>query len=197
MADNSRKTPLAATLPAAVRRQIGDVLQLTGYALPCYVKAVAGAIVTVAFDIVTDRTLPDVTIPILESRYVRLPIQVNDTGVVVPADAYLGGVSGMGGGTASLLQPGNLSALAFLPIGNKNWPEVDSNATNITGPNGAVIKADTGSANFTLTPDGISMSAGGHTVVINSSGVTIDGKVFLGHEHSGVTSGSSNTGGVV
>lgn len=48
-----------------------------------------------------------------------------------------------------------------------------------------------------VSPTTISLTVGGHSVVINSSGVTIDGKVFLAHTHSGVQTGSGDTGGVV
>jgi hypothetical protein len=44
----------------------------------------------------------------------------------------------------------------------------------------------------------ISLSAGGgYGISITSSGTTIDGRLFLTHEHSGVQSGSSSTGHVV
>lgn len=70
------------------------------------------------------------------------------------------------------------------------------------GPN--VVNAQVGSSNFNLTPTAINMSCGGSaamTMAANSiafSGtVSIDGKEFLHHHHSGVTTGGSNTGDVV
>src|ERR1700761_5731268 len=89
----------------------------TGKALPCRVVAVNGAIVTVAFEVDTaPYTLPQITIPKAESPWIRMPTQVGDLGVTVPADAYLGAVSGLGGGVAKLFGRGNLSSLVFLPV---------------------------------------------------------------------------------
>jgi hypothetical protein len=204
VSDNSRKTWLASTLPAAARTTINAALEQNGLALPCHVVSVSLPFVTIAFDIQTQDTLPQVTVPILMSRYVRLPIQINDTGLCVPADAYLGPITGMGGSTATLLQPANLGALAFLPIAKKTWTPVDPNAVVISAPNGAVIESDDSTAKITVTPGHIAMTAdtqisltvGGHTIVISSSGTVIDGKTFLTHTHTGVTIGSGTSGPV-
>ena len=75
--------------------------------------------------------------PVEGSEYIRLPIQVGDKGWVKAADAYLGGVSGLGGGVASLVRQGNLAALVFAPIGNTNFATVsNANAVTIYGVNG-------------------------------------------------------------
>jgi hypothetical protein len=42
----------------------------------------------------------------------------------------------------------------------------------------------------------ISLSAGGHSITIGSSGVVIDGTVWSTHEHTGVTTGADQTGPV-
>jgi len=122
----------------------------------------------------------------------------------VSADVYLGGMTGLGGGVANYSRlDANLSTLVFVPLSNTNFPAVDANAYNITGPNGAVIKDDKGSSVITLTPDSITLAHGSNSVVISGSGITItgtltiNGKAYLSHEHSGVATGSSNTGGVV
>lgn len=56
------------------------------------------------------------------------------------------------------------------------------------------------SANITLSGGNIDMTAGNinitGTAVTIGGATTIDGKVFLQHQHSGVSSGPSNTGGV-
>lgn len=205
MSNNSLKTPLAATLPAFTRNQTDQAFELDGMDLPCHVTAVNGAIVTVAFDITTNLTLPEVTMPIFGAEYVRLPIQIGCKGRAIPSDAYLGAISGLGGSTTPFLQPGNLGALSFFPVGNKNWTPVDGNAVVIYGPNGVVLRDTQSEAVVTLTPGNIAMTAetqislmvGGMGIVITSSGTTIDGKPFLPHEHSGVQTGGSPTGGVV
>src|ERR1700733_1088722 len=46
-----------------------------------------------------------------------------------------------------------------------------------------------------VSPTQVSLSCAGHSVLINSTGVVIDGKVFLAHEHT--NSGGSGIGGPV
>lgn len=150
--------------------------------LPCHVVAVDGAIVTVSFDVQTDKTLPRVTIPILGSEYVRLPIQAGDDGtkgMVVPADAYLGAISGLGGSTVTLLQPGNLGALAFIPIGNKNWFSVDGNVLVMYGPNGVTLRDKAGNTTIDLTGASVTVTRGGVSMVLDNSGVTINGDLTV------------------
>lgn len=140
------------------RAQIDKALELNGFSLPCHVETVDGAIVTVSFDVKTDDTLPQVTIPILWPEYIRLPIQGGSNGtkgVVIPFDAYLGPSCGLGGSTVSMLQPGNLGALGFLPIGNKNWSSVDPQAVTIYGPNGVVLRDQDSNCVVTLSPTGV------------------------------------------
>jgi len=48
-----------------------------------------------------------------------------------------------------------------------------------------------------VAPTTISMTVGAHNITINSTGVHIDGKIFLTHQHTGVTTGGGNSGGVL
>jgi hypothetical protein len=183
MADHL-KTPLAKSLSSFAEKKINDAFQLTGKGLPCSVVSVAGAIVTVKFEVQNiPFTLPQVTIPLFGPEYVRYPIQKGDKGTVIPFDAYLGGMSGLGGGVADLTQRANLSSLVFLPIGNKLWTSVDPNAVTIYGPNGVVLR-DTGSDSIiTLTPGSITIVApnqiqlktGATTMTLTPTGWSITG----------------------
>lgn len=114
-------------------RKIADALQLVGKFLPASVVSVSGPIVTVKFEISSSFTLPQVTMPVAGSEYVRLPIQPGCKGMVISADARLGAMSGLATGTADLSQPANLSALVFVPLGNKFWDMVDGNALVLIG----------------------------------------------------------------
>lgn len=122
---NNLKTPLFSGLNRFSDRKIQDAAQQAGKALPCHVVAVTGAIVTVAFDVETDATLPQVTIPIIGAEYIRLPIRIGDKGVTIAADVRIGNISGLGGSAPRLDLPGNMTALVFVPIGNATWSEVD------------------------------------------------------------------------
>lgn len=201
MSTDHLKKPFVRTINDFAEGKIAQAIQKLGKALPCVIIGVDGAIVTVAFQVTSGYTLPNVTVPTSQSKYIREPYQVGDLGVVFPADVSIAGVSGLvsqqGVGLAGLVQPANLSALMFFPAANKDYSTEDPNAVTLRGPNGAVIKDVTNASSIVLTPTGITMTCGGHTIVINSTGVIIDGKVFLTHEHSGVMSGGDDTGPVV
>jgi hypothetical protein len=193
MANNAQKTPLVNSLNRFAEQKAADAIQVLGRALPCSVTAVNGAIVTVKFEVNSLFTLPNVTIPQAGSAWAREPTQVGDLGFVVPGDAYLGGVSGLGGGTAGLTQQANLSALVFQPVTNKTWVAVDPNAYTLIGPNGVVLRDVDSHSVFTLTPSAVSitsangtitLSASGHTLTVGPVGVAIDGTTFETHTHS-------------
>ena len=194
MPENSSKLWLQSSLNKAAVRRVRDVIQSLGKSLPCRVTAVSGAIVKVAFEVnASPWTLPEITIPKAESNWVRMPTQVGDFGWTVPADVYLGGVSGLGGGTANLAKPGNLAALVFVPISNLSSPPDDQNAAQIMGPNGAIIRTLDGNVSVVVNTTGITMKFGSKIVTLNASGLTIDGILFGAHVHGGVTTGGSNT----
>jgi len=181
MADNAQKTPYGLSINRFARAKALDQIAQTGRSLPCQVVKVMGSIVQVAFQITaqpgqTPITIPNVTIPIIGFEYARPPIQVGCKGFTIAADAYLGGMSGIGGGTATTTQMGNLTALAFAPVSNSGWTTVDGNAYVIYGPNGVVLR-DSGSAVvFTLTPSGIAIT-GNVTITGN---ITATGAVVAG-----------------
>ncbi len=118
------KNPLGRSLNELAAERARQAIEQTGKALPCSVASVVSSgIVTVNFEVASpDITLPQVTVPICQPTYIRYPIQPGDLGMVISADAALGGVTGLGSGLPTLgVQPGNLTALAFVWLGNKNW----------------------------------------------------------------------------
>lgn len=195
MADNYTKLWLQKTTNKAAINRAKQVIQQTGRALPCRVVSVNGALVTVAFEVnAAPLTLPNITIPKAESPWVRMPTQVGDKGLTVPSDVFLGGVSGLGSGTATLAPVGNLAALVFLPVSNKNSPPIDQNAAQVQGPNGAIIRTTTGtesqivtdqngttvtygSNTITINNSEIVLTAGGSSITINSAGIAFHGAV--------------------
>ena len=230
--DNSARLWFQKSINDLAKRRVAQALAASGgTALPCSVVSVNGAVVTVKFEVnASPWTLPEITIPKLESNWIRMPTQVGDLGWCLPADAFLGGVSGLGSGVADLATPGNLEALVFAPISHKSSPPIDQNAAQIQGPNGAIIRTTTGTTSSvvtnasgttitfgpnTLTVNGseisgtvgttslvmtdasITMTAGGVPIVLDASGLSINGVQFMAHMHTGVATGTSNTGGVV
>lgn len=212
MTDNSRKTPFVAGLNRAAAQRAADNRQVAPMALPCQVVAVNGQLVTVSFQVYGGNfNLPNVQMPIDTSIYDWLPVQVNDLGLAMPSDFYLGGVSGLGGGTADFTQRGNLSTLVFHPVSSSGWqpPGGDANKRCIQGPDGVYLRDIGGAATITLDKtNGITMTFGGNTLVLGSGGITANGALitFAGdvvtksgidlntHLHTEVTTGSDNTG---
>ena len=219
MFDNSQKIWMGRSLNQLALNKALEVIHQQGRALPCSVTAVSGSIVTVKFEVNSGKyTLPQVTVPVAGPEYIRCPTQVGDKGIVLPADTYIGNVTGLGGGTPSLSLPGNLSALVFFPVGNKNWSAPDDpNAVCIYGPNGAVIRdaaktvtlvIKNGAAtltgnlivngNFQLS--GTIEAVGGGTyagTIQTSGGITAgvggDSVTLQHHTHEGVTAGGAST----
>lgn len=223
MSDDHSKLWFQRNLNQTAINAATKAIDSMGQALPCRVTAVNGAIVTVEFQANTAPwTLPPITIPKAESPWVRMPTQVGDKGVTMPSDAYLGGISGLGGGTADLRKRGNLSALVFVPVSNASSGPDDPNAAQLCGPNGAIIRTTTGTTSSIVTNDsGTTITFGTTTFVLNASGITltVGGQTFTWggtqavstlpikapdvilpngavnpHTHTGVQTGSGSTG---
>jgi hypothetical protein len=190
---NYIKTPLGETLNRIAIEVAKTVIQQLGKALPCSVVAVDGQIVTVKFEISTEFTIPQVTVPIAGAEYIRFPTQVGDTGVCFPASAYLGGITGLGGGIAGLTQPMNLEALVFFPIGKTSFFVVNPNALVLYGPDGVVLR-DTGNrANMTLIPTMITMSLGSSILQMTTTTITLDADNVI---INGMTISSAGVGAI-
>ena len=209
MADNFHKVPFGQSINRIATTRARDAIQLLGKALPASVVSRVGMIVKVKFEVNSVFTLPNVVCPLAGSEYFRAPLQPGCQGVVFPADAYLGGMSGLGGGVADLTLHANLSTLVFFPIGNTGFQAADPNVATLYGPNGVTLQENAGASTFKLTPNSITLSVAGNTVVMNSSGVTINGvfvvtisglvilnnRQFMSHFHTDPQGGV--TGGVV
>lgn len=218
MTDYSKKLLFSQNLVGVIDNQIGEALQADGWELPCVVKSISadGLFVTVDFQISQGQyPIPTITIPIAESEYVRLPIQIGTVGVTKKITADITYISGQQNGVSTLNSYGNLNtALCFMPISNKKlFPEnANINALLLYGPEGVVIQdlnivdgSPVTNSRVTVSQDSVRMESGTSyiqinkdgSIVIKGSSVTIMDKDFLTHHHSGVSTGSSNTGNVV
>jgi hypothetical protein len=196
---SAQKNPAGLSLNKFARGKALDQIQQTGRRLPCTVVKVMGSIVQVAFQVTaapgqTAVTIPNVTIPIIGAEYVRLPVQIGCKGFATAADAYLGGMTGQGGGVATLSPIGNLTALAFVPLGNVSFFAVDASTLVLYGEPAAQMRDKTGASLVTTTTSGITLSSGGHTLSISSAGIVLDGIPWGTHYHPGVQTGTGNTG---
>jgi hypothetical protein len=180
---NYQKTPVGASLNRISQQVAATAIQQFGKALPCSVMAVKGQVVKVKFEISSTFTLPTVTIPIATSIYDWIPVQVGDKGMTVPADVYLGGVSGLGNGVATLTPRANLSSLLFVPVANAAWTTTNPSQRVVQGPQGVLVQTMDGTATINVTKTGITLSFGGHTLAVTSAGVLIDGNIYENHVH--------------
>ncbi len=211
MSDAFIKKPLGQSLNDLSTKRAEDAIQLLGKALPASIVTVnkAGTIVTVKFELgAIPFTLPRVRMPVLTTEYFRAPLQVGCRGFVIPADAYLGGVSGLGGGTATLARQSNLGALVFAPIGNMDFQDVDGSVATVYGPNGVTLRTQNSAVRLLLTPSGVTIIVTGGQVAVTPSGVAVtnltvtvtggdvvaDGISLKTHRHGGVQVGGGNTG---
>ena len=103
---------------------------------------------------------------------------------------------------------GNLNtALCFVPITNKKLFPItpNKNALWLYGPAGVIVQNENGDSKVTVSATSVRMESGSSyiqinkdgSIVIKGSSVTIMDKDFLTHHHSGVSTGSANTGNVV
>ncbi len=193
MSGNAQRTPLARALERFADRKVRGWLDMEGQALPASVVSRKGAIVTVKFEVsAAPYTLPNVTVPMIGSEYVRLPIGPGTLGWVMTADAYLGGVSGLGGGTADLTHRGNLSMLVWSPIGNKGWSDSENeNAVVIYGPDGVIIRntAKTKSIDLTAATGIVVTLPAGESLTVNGN-LIVNGSMQLSGSIQSVTGGT-------
>ena len=130
----SQRLNFAKSMNNFAEVKIAEAMELVGKVLPATVVRQSGKMITVSFSLTNiPFTLPQVTIPLFGPQYVRYPMQPGDRGIVIPADTYIGGMSGLGGGVADLTQPTNLSALVYLPISNTEWQDVDGQVVTVYG----------------------------------------------------------------
>ncbi|HEX7911796.1 MAG TPA: hypothetical protein VF534_27395 [Paraburkholderia sp.] len=183
MAENYAKLWVQKSANKLAINRAQQAIQNTGRALPCRVVKVSGAIVTVAFEVQdSPQALPNITIPKAESPWVRMPTQVGDKGVTMPADVYLGGVSGLGGGVATMTRRGNLSALVFVPVSSASSGPIDPNAAQVQGPDGVILQTTAGTTSSIVTnQNGTTITFGTTTFTVNASGITmtVAGQTFV------------------
>jgi hypothetical protein len=144
MPSNNQKTPLVDGLNRFVSAKFTDASELEGKALPASVLAVdpTNTIVTVKFEIQSDLKLPGmIQCPVGLPEWIRYPWPQGTPGFVISSDVYLGGMSGLGGGTATWQQLPNLTNIVWFPCGNtENDPTEDPNKVVIYGPDGVIIR---------------------------------------------------------
>lgn len=209
---------LQSTLGETANNRAAQAVAAIGKALPCVVTAVhyPGPLVTVAFELISPTwTLQPVTIPVAMAQWARLPVQVGDLGVAASADAFLGGIAGVGPKAVLGATNGNLGSLFFVPIATTTFSAPPTNEFWGNGPDGGRIGDDQNTCyvdadangetislvcgtnvSITLSTTAISLVVGSKSWSFSASGLTDSlGVVEETHIHGGVTSGASDTTG--
>lgn len=192
-----KKMSFGGNMHSFAAQKIASAMQMAGKILPASVVKRAGNMITVSF-LLTDipYTLPQITLPLFGPEYIRYPMQPGDKGIVIPANTYLGGVSGLGGGIASLTPPANLSALSFLPLSNTEWETVDDQVLTMYGPEGVTLRDAGSKTTFLLTPQSITIvtpeqfqvTVGGTVLTLTASGWSLTGQSGTLQDSTGSTS---------
>jgi|SRR6185503_522769 len=216
MSDNYHKLWIQQNLNSNAINRALQAIQSTGRALPCTVVAVQvdgfASLVTVEFQAqfpyttpdgkAASFTLPPVTLPKAESPWMRSPTQLGDVGLTVPADTFLGGISGLGSGIAQVgVEYGNLSTLVWIPVAATAWTaSPDPNKPWVNGPAGAVVSDTAQTATSVTSAHTITHTAGVGTAnevktIYDGAGnaishiVSSGGKIGLGALASGLGTG--------
>lgn len=172
MAGNAQKVHFQRSQNQFGEKKAREAIQKLGKALPASVVSVSASIVKVKFEIQSGFTLPQVEMPMFGPEYIRYPIQPGCKGVVFPADAHLGAMTGLGTGTSTLVQPANLAALVFFPIANKDWAAPDDpDMLELYGEPGVITKTKDGAIYIKITAAGIEMKGNVHML----NDLTVDG----------------------
>jgi hypothetical protein len=133
---NIQKTPLAFTLPQAIKSRAADATWVLGKTMLCTVQTVNNPWNVTVTPACTARpgTLQPMTVPVMAPPYIAYPIQVGDAGIVIQTGMRLGSLSGAGGGTPDLADTvGNLATGAFFWLGNSAWTSLDAEALVLWG----------------------------------------------------------------
>jgi hypothetical protein len=154
MVDLSFKKPIGDSLKRIANSRSNSFQQAMAKGIPCHVTKVNKDIVTVAFEPSNGIwSMPTMEMPQAFSPYSREPTQVGDKGSAVPADYYLGGVSGLGGGQTTFAPKGNVTPLVFQPLSKTSNETRDYNQLSLFGgPNGVKIRQKATPQQQTSTP---------------------------------------------
>lgn len=206
--DWSKRLPTSQNMASAIDWRVKTLVQELGWELPCIVKAVDNThgIVTIEFQVQNAPfVLPEITIPVVGFQYIRFPIQVGEPGVTKKADVDLANIAGYTTSPPDMSNSGNLTAvLQFMPTMNVKFTPVENpNVLYMYGPEGVVIYDINKNSVVTVGQSEISIKHGSAEVKVSNNRVDINGTLYINgqqyltHHHSGVSTGSSNTGGVV
>lgn len=131
--NNAQKFSFQESLGKIAEQAADQAVNIFARPFPASIVSINGYIAKVKFEILSDYNLPIIEVPIIGSKYITLPLQSGDKGILIPCGASISAICGLGGNTADLTIPPNLASFVFLPIGNKDFEQVDSSTLVLTG----------------------------------------------------------------
>jgi hypothetical protein len=199
--DNYSTLSVQAKLNQHASAKAQAAIAQLGRALPCSVVSVNGALVTVKFEVQSGIpwTLEQLTLPKAESQWLRVPTQIGDYGITVPADTDLSQISGQDGGVADMsVNYGNLSTLVFVPVASTAFAAPPrANIAWANGPHGARVGDSANAAYLDCNSDTgtVTIHAAGKSWTFGAAGLVMStGVIAETHLHGGVQGGPSDTG---
>lgn len=181
LVDQSKFVLPSITIPKAESSWIRNPTQVgdTGVTVPSdvYIGIVSGTVTA----------LPDVTVrPPNLAALVFLPVSNKNSPPPNQNAATLQGPDG------AIVQTTTGIASSVITSTSGTTVTFGSNTLVV---NGSGITGTVGASSLTITSSSITLAAGGQTFELSSAGVVINGLNFGTHYHTGVTTGSGNTGG--
>jgi hypothetical protein len=201
-ANNALVTPLAYSLADLARIGSQNKNQQISQPIPVSITKIHGELVQVKIEAKgrgIPYTIPEFIVPQSFSEWIREPTQVGDKGWLVESNYYLGGMSGLNGGTANYYDRSNLTNMVFQHISQKQFPHnVNRNLNQVfqNGPEGVMNQTTDGK--FFVNVDGknaqVQLGANGSTITFKQDSVVI---TIGGQSHTFTSSMFQSAGDVL
>ncbi|MXV44313.1 hypothetical protein GS501_04540 [Saccharibacter sp. 17.LH.SD] len=176
MTDLFRKIPQSPSLSRSSKAVTRRVADRTPRTFPASIVSIEGRIVTVQIEANSDIPLPLLTIPLMESEYVRTPLQPGCKGVIIGTHASTAFLAGLDSRRPDINDRKNtLTGCVFIPISEKDWAQLDGKRLNLYGIDGVEITDRLkGSTRVELTKDKATISQGEMTkAVLSGDSITL------------------------
>lgn len=199
-----RKIPQADAFTNAARYHASRAIDHLPSILPASLVDMEGRIATVQIEADSPVPIPRLRVPLLESEYIRAPLQPGCLGMVIPAHLTLGLMTGLGIRRPAMGErPGNFSACVFVPLSHAAWEKLNGQFLNLYGVEGVQLTPSLNHPHTVrLTHDAITLSTGSAQITLSSGTVSItgdlviNGQEYKAHTHSNGHNGAP-TGGIL
>lgn len=199
-----RKIPQAPALRKATYNLAGHITDHTPRTVPASLLSVKGRIATVQIEANSETPLPQLTVPLIESEYIRTPLQTGCKGLLIGTSINVDFLAQLNTQRPDITdRTGTLTSAAFIPLASATWQELDRDTLNLYGVTGVEMTDRlNGNTSVTLTEECATVKQGDATIVLAGGKVSITGDLIINgqpykdHTHSNGHNGAP-TGGVM